>query len=57
MPSFLSGQEFKISRFFQGLRSIRGCQKSEEFNFSKLENESVDHKITSFAINQPQISF
>ena len=32
-------------------------QKSENFDFSKCKNESVDHSLKSFAINQPQISF
>ena len=37
----LKGQEFKISPFFQGLRSFRGSQKSEKLNFSKPKNSNI----------------
>ena len=47
----MTGFESKSWVFFEGPRRFRGPQKSEKFDFSKLTNESVDHKFKSFAIN------
>ena len=47
----LKGPESKSWDFFEGPRRFKGPQKTEKFYFSKLTNQSVDHKFTSFAIN------
>ena len=50
-PSFLNcTSRSRIQNFtlFEGLRSFRGSHKSEKFNFSKRQNESVDHEFKYF---------
>ena len=51
LRGILKGQESKSWNFFEDPRRFRGPQKSENLNFLKRTNKSVDHKFKSFAIN------
>ena len=51
LKAYSKFQNPKVGTFLRAPEDFRGPQKTEKIYFSKLTNQSVDHKFTSFAIN------